>query len=394
MANINAFMENNEVEVIDTSKKLRVGIIGCGGIAKSHVNAYLEMPDVEIVAGCDLVPGKAAAFMRDHGVEGAKTHYKDHREMIDDESLRLDAVSVCTYNRQHKDPTIYALEHGIHVMLEKPFSVTLDEAVEMMRAEKKSGKILSIGFQPRMDANMQMIKKIVQSGELGDVYYIQTGGGRRRGIPFAKDKDSFLRDDTAGLGALADIGCYSLDMVLNAIGYPKPLTVTGYKSAFFGKDRNYSRYKFFGCPEHADVFGVDDFAAAFVRLEGGIILDFRIAWAMNVDTPGDTIILGTKGGLRIPSTDCWNGSVGGPMTIYHEVAGEQVETVVPIIPRPKSTAKNYLFNRKIRTFLDAIKTGTEAPVPTSQIILNQAILDGIARSADLGQEVKIEIPEI
>ena len=82
------------------------------------------------------------------------------------------------------------------------------------------------------------------------------------------------------------------------------------------------------------------------------------------------------------------------MTIYHEVAGEQVETVVPIIPRPKSTAKNYLFNRKIRTFLDAIKNGTEAPVPTSQIILNQAILDGIARSADLGQEVKIEIPEI
>ena len=142
------------------------------------------------------------------------------------------------------------------------------------------------------------------------------------------------------------------------------------------------------------MFGVDDFAAAFVRLEGGIILDFRIAWVMNVNTPGDTIILGTKGGLRIPSTDCWNGTVGGPMTIYHEVAGEQVETVVPIIPRPKSTAKNYLFNRKIRTFLDAIKNGTEAPVPTSQIILNQAILDGIARSADLGQEVKIEIPEI
>ena len=100
--------------------------------------------------------------------------------MIDDESLRLDAVSVCTYNRQHKDPTIYALEHGIHVMLEKPFSVTLDEAVEMMRAEKKSGKILSIGFQPRMDANMQMIKKIVQSGELGDIYYIQTGAERYR----------------------------------------------------------------------------------------------------------------------------------------------------------------------------------------------------------------------
>ncbi len=394
MANMDAFMENNEVVEIDASRKLRIGIIGCGGIAKAHMRAYLEMPDVEIVAGCDIVPGRAAAFMESFGLEGVKTDYASHREMIDDASLALDGVSICTYNRQHKDPTVYALEHGINVMLEKPFSVTLDEAAEMVRAEKKSGKILSIGFQPRFDVNMQMIKKIVQSGELGQIYYIQTGGGRRRGIPVDKDKDSFILNETAGLGALADIGCYSLDMVLNAIGYPKPLTVTGIKTDFFGKDPNYCRYQQLGRPDFAERFGVDDFAAAFIRLEGGITVDFRIAWAMNVNTPGDTIILGTKGGLRIPSTDCWNGSVGGPMTIYHEVAGEQVETVIPILPRPNIKSVNYHFHGKIRTFLDAIKNGTEAPVPTSQIIYNQAILDGIARSSDLGREVEIVMPEI
>ena len=131
------------------------------------------------------------------------------------------------------------------------------------------------------------------------------------------------------------------------------------------------------------------FAAAFIRLEGDIILDFRISWAMNMDTPGDTIILGTKGGLRIPSTECWNGSVGGPMKIYHEVAGSQVETEIPIIKM-----KEGLFDLKIRSFLDAVKNGTPAPVPSSQIIYNQAILDGIARSAELGREVEIKIPEI
>ena len=89
-------------------------------------------------------------------------------------------------------------------------------------------------------------------------------------------------------------------MVLNAIGYPRPLTVTGYTSSFFGRDPNYSGYKPEKRAEYAEIFGVDDFAAAFIRLEGGIILDFRISWAMNMDTPGDTIILGTKGGLRIP----------------------------------------------------------------------------------------------
>jgi predicted dehydrogenase len=345
------------------------------------------MPDVEIVAGCDLIPGKAEAFFKKHGVEGVKTDYASHKEMLDDESLQLDAVSVCTYNRQHAIPSIYALEKGVNVMLEKPFTVTLEEALEVMKAEKKSGKVLSIGFQPRLDANMQMIKKIVESGELGQIYYIQTGGGRRRGIP-TPFGTSFIEDKTAGLGALADIGCYSLDMVLNAIGYPKPLTVTGYKSDFFGKDPNYVGYG--EHHEYAGLFGVDDFAAAFVRLEGGIILDFRIAWAMNIDTPGDTIILGTKGGLRIPSTDCWNGTVGGPMKIYHEVCGQQTITEIPII---KDNGPS-LFDRKIRSFLDACKNGTPAPVPSSQIIYNQAILDGIAKSAELGREIEITVPEI
>ena len=381
-----------EEVVIDTNKKMRVGIIGCGWIADSHMICYKAMPDVEIVAGADLIPGKAAAFMKKHGIEGAKTDYASHKEMLDDESLQLDAVSICTYNRQHAEPAIYALKKGVNVMLEKPFTVTLDEAVEVMKAEKESGKVISIGFQPRLDANMQQIKKIVESGELGKVYYIQTGGGRRRGIP-TPFGTSFIEDKTAGLGALADIGCYSLDLVLNAIGYPKPLTVSGYKSDFFGKDPNYSGYPEAKKAEYAEKFGVDDFAAAFIRLEGGIILDFRIAWAMNLDTPGDTIIMGTKGSLRVPSTDCWNGTFYSPMKIYHEVAGLQTVTEVPLIPSGK-TLQDGLFYKKLRSFLDAVKEGKPAPVPTSQIIYNQAILDGIARSAVAGREVEIEIPEI
>ena len=387
MDGLNTFEAAVETKV-DTAKKLRIGIIGCGWIADSHMKAYLNQPDVEIVAGADLVPGKAQKFFEKHGVEGAKSDYASHKEMLDDESLALDAVSICTYNRQHAEPAIYALKKGVNVLLEKPFTVTLDEAVEVMKAEKESGKVLSIGFQPRLDANMQMIKKICQSGELGEIYYIQTGGGRRRGIP-TPFGTTFIEDKTAGLGALGDIGCYSLDMVLNAIGYPKPLTVSGYKSNFFGKCPTYSGYRADKKAEYAELFGVDDFAAAFVRLEGGIVLDFRIAWAMNMDTPGDTIILGTKGGLRIPSTECWNGSVGGPMKIYHEVCGQQVETEIPIIKM-----KEGLFDLKIRTFLDAVKNGTPTPVPSSQILYNQAIIDGIAKSAECGREVEIVIPEI
>ena len=388
MANDNIldqFKSNQEAKEIDTSKTLKVGIIGTGWIADAHIREYKQMPDVEIVAGADLVPGKAEAFFKKWDVEGARC-YPDHKSMLDAEEL--DAVSICTYNMTHAECAIYALKKGVNVLLEKPMCVTIEEAAEICKAEKESGKIISIGFQPRLDPNMQMIKKVVDSGVLGKIYYIQTGGGRRRGIP-TPFGTTFIDPKTGGIGALGDIGCYSLDMVLNAIGYPKPLTVSGYKSAYFGTDPNYSNYKKIGHPEYADVFGVDDFAAAFIRLEGDIILDFRIAWAMNLDTPGDTIIMGTKGGLRIPSTDCWNGTTGGPMKLYHEVAGEQVETEIPLVP----SLEKGVFYEKLRSFLDAIKEGGTAPVPTSQIIYNQAILDGIVKSNAAGREIEIEIPE-
>ncbi|MBR3873034.1 MAG: Gfo/Idh/MocA family oxidoreductase [Clostridia bacterium] len=366
------------------SRKFKVAIIGTGWIAEAHAESYLAQPDVEIVALADLIPGKAEAFAKQYGIEGARI-YGHHSEMLAAEK-ELDAVSVCTYNRTHAECTIDCLNAGINVLLEKPMCVTTEEAVEIIRAEKKSGKLLSIGFQPRMDVNMQMIKKIVESGALGEVYYIQTGGGRRRGIP----NSTFIEQKTAGIGALGDIGCYSLDMVLNAIGYPKPLTVTGYTSNFFGTTEMYMKPdRFHTAKENAERFDVDDFAAAFIRLEGGIIVDFRISWAMHLDTPGDTVILGKKAALRIPSTECWNGTVGGAMKLYTDIAGEQVVTEIPIIP-----SDGKLFDKKIRSFLDAIDSENGAPVPSSQILYNQAIIDGICKSAKLGREIEIEIPEI
>lgn len=400
-SSLDAFKEAHAEQSCGEVKTVRVGIIGCGGIANAHIQAYKRAPGVEIVAACDIIPGKAEAFLKRHEIVGARCDYADHAEMLADKSLRLDAVSVCTYNRRHVPCAVAALEAGINVLLEKPLCVTMDEAWELYRAEKKSGKVLSIGFQPRFSENMKDIKRIVESGVLGRVYYVQTGGGRRHGIPYrdTKEENTFVRDETAGLGALADIGCYSLDLVLNALGYPRPLTVSGYKSDFFGKDPMYyiprggnamtseelAAYR----AARADEFSVDDFGAGFIRLEGGTVIDFRIAWAMNLDTPGDTIFYGTKGSLRVPSTDCWNGSLDKPMTVYHEVAGKQVQTVIPLAPEPKAGEPN-LWDLKIRSFLDACRSGGAAPVSIDEIIYNQAIIDGIVRSSEQGHEIELD----
>ncbi len=361
-------------------KKLRVGIIGTGGIANAHMRAYQQIPEVEIVGGADIVPGKAREFLDRYELTDAKA-FTSAAELL---KLDLDAVSVCTYNSTHAECTVAALEAGVHVLCEKPMSITLEEGVAMCRAEKKSGKILTIGFQPRYDENSRHVKELVQSGLLGDVYYVQSGGGRRRGIPGS----TFIDKDKAGVGALADIGCYALDFGLNTIGYPKPLTVSAVAYDYFGKNPKY--YK------ESERFSVDDFSAAFIRLEGGITFDFRMSWAMHMDTCGDFLFLGKDAGLKVrqPHFELWGGAWDGPIgeiTLMHDDEnGTPTSSKIDIIPQEKSN----LFYKKVRSFIDAILNGTEAPVPTSQILYNQAIIDGIIRSSQLGREVDIVIPEI
>ena len=363
-------------------KKLKIGIIGTGGIANAHVNSYKNFPDVEIVAGADIIEGKADEFFKRHNLPEVKT-FNNHKALLD---LDLDAVSVCTYNSAHAVCAIDALKSGKHVLLEKPMSVTIEQAIDMVRAEKESGKILSVGFQPRYDENMKTIKRIVSDGTLGRVYYVQTGGGRRRGIP----GNTFIERRTAGVGALADIGCYGLDMALNSIGYPKPLTVSAYASNYFGKNPKYMG------EFDAARFDVDDFSVALIRLEGDITLDFRMSWAMHMDTMGDTLFLGTDAGLKVKSPGlgsnwggAWDGGVG-PISLFHDIAGTCVETPIPF----KDTPAPGIFERKVRAFVDAVLNNGSAPIPTSQILYNQAIVDGIYRSSQAKKEVEIILPVI
>ena len=132
---LDQFKFDQSVKQVDASKKLKVGIIGTGWIADAHIKQYKEMEDVEVVAGADLVPGKAEAFFKKWEVEGVRC-YHSHKEMLDGEEL--DAVSICTYNATHAECTIDSLKHGVHVMLEKPMSVTLEEAIEMRKVEKET----------------------------------------------------------------------------------------------------------------------------------------------------------------------------------------------------------------------------------------------------------------
>ncbi len=358
------------------SKMLRIGIIGSGGIAGAHVDAYHQLDNLEIAAVADIVPGKAAQFIASHGLSGARP-FDDHRRLLE---LELDAVSICTPNAAHYQTAVDALRAGKHVMLEKPMSVTLEEALDMVQVAEETGFMLNIGYQPRYDPNTEVIRSLVQSGQLGKVYYAETGGGRRRGMP----SGTFIRQELAGAGAVVDIGTYSLDLALNALGFPKPLTVSAYSSRHFGSSPLYH-------PQSSS-FDVEDFGVAMVRFEDDLVLNFKISWAMHMDTLGATMFLGTDAGLKItpagsgPWSGVFDGSVGS-IQLYHDIQGHHTHSDIPLVQH-----KLNLFHEKVRDFVRAVREGAPAPIPGSQIVRSQAILDGFLRSTKLKREVEITLP--
>ncbi|MBR0464817.1 MAG: Gfo/Idh/MocA family oxidoreductase [Clostridia bacterium] len=362
------------------AKKLRIGIIGTGGIAGAHMKAYKTFDDVEIVGGADIVPGKARAFLDRWELPDAKA-FESAEDLI--KNVEMDGVSVCTYNTQHCGPVVMALNAGLHVQCEKPMSFTLDEGIEMVRAAKRNNRMLTIGFQPRYSPVRQSIDRIIQSGEIGKVYYVQSGGGRRNGIPGS----TFVHADKAGYGCLGDIGCYSIDECMHAIGYPRPLTVSAMATDYFGKNPKYWK--------DAENFDVDDFSTAFIRCEGGVTFIFRQSWAMHADSIGDTLWLGTEGGIKILNGFQY-ANAPTRVRLFRDIEGSQIDSVVqPIIPFDAYEDPNKvdIFRAKVRDFCDAIKENRPAPIPGEEILYNQAICDGIYRSSKLGKEVEINIPE-
>jgi|SRR5690625_3669504 len=356
---------------------VKIGIIGSGGIAKGHARAYMNMNHVEIVGVADVVPGKAKAFIEELNISGAKA-FENHQDLLKEE---LDGVSVCTPNFAHYDTTIDALNAAKHVLVEKPLSVTLEQGIDMVQTAEARDKMLSVGYQPRYDPNMRKIVDIVRGGELGEVYYVEVGGGRRRGMPGG----TFINKDLAGFGAIGDIGTYSLDLALNALNHPKPLTVSAYTSNHFGTNPLYH-------PE-AENFEVEDFGVAMVRFENDLVLNFKISWAMHMDSLGPTMFLGKDAGLKIkpsgtgPWSGVWDGGVG-EIVKYYDQDGEHVKENIEVQEHNMN-----IFAAKIEDFVDAIKNNRKAPIPAKEIIINQAIIDGIIRSSKVNQEVQIDLPD-
>ena len=143
-------------------EKLRIGIIGCGGIANGkHMPALKKLDDVEMVAFCDIIVERAEQAAKDYGIEGAKA-YEDYNEMLAKE--KLDIVHVCTPNNVHAPATVASMEAGCHVMCEKPAGVyTLAVRDMIAAADRHKDLTFAMMFNQRTNPVYRKMKEIVDA---------------------------------------------------------------------------------------------------------------------------------------------------------------------------------------------------------------------------------------
>ncbi|MGQ9523728.1 MAG: Gfo/Idh/MocA family protein [Armatimonadota bacterium] len=344
-------------------KTLRVGIIGSGGIAQTaHIPNYQKCPNVEVVACCDIVESTAKAAAEKFNIPHV---YTDYKKMLED--LPLDIVSVCTPNYMHKDPTIAALQAGCHVMVEKPIGMNAQEGRAMVEAAKKAGRKLAVGLNMRQSPAAQALKRAIDGGEMGEIYYSKALALRRRGIP---SWGVFGEKDKQGGGPLIDIGVHIMDLTLWLMGHPKPVAVSGQCYTKFG-----NRHGVIGIwgQWNVETFTVEDFAVGLVRFENGATMTVESSFAANIERDVfDCKILGTEGGCQLD-----------PLRIFTERHQTLYDITPVMLPNVNTHEQN------IRKFVEAVRDDTEVPVPGEHGLMVTEIIDAIYESSEKGCEVAV-----
>ncbi|MBQ5841699.1 MAG: Gfo/Idh/MocA family oxidoreductase [Clostridia bacterium] len=280
---------------------VKVGVIGCGGIAnQKHLPSLHKLPNVQLVAFCDIIVEKAEKAAKTYGTPDAKV-YEDYKELLKDESIEV--VHVCTPNRSHSFITIDALEAGKNVMCEKPMAINAAEAKKMVEAAKRTGKKLSIGYQNRFRPEVQFIKKECDEGNLGDIYYAKATALRRREVP---TWGVFLNEYEQGGGPLIDIGTHALDLTLWSMNNYKPKFCVGTTYEKLKKEVPSGNAWGEWDPEK---FTVEDSAFGFIVMENGATVLLESSWALNILDPREacTTLCGTKAGIDMNNGVRMNG---------------------------------------------------------------------------------------
>ncbi len=348
-------------------KTLKVGVIGVGGIARSHMPGWAASEYAEVVAGSDI----SEPLLQKWGSEfGVSTLVSKADDLINDPAI--DIIDICTPNNYHAPLAIAALNAGKHVLCEKPLAPSPADIQKMIAARDASGKMLMTAQHFRFSGTAKAMQAELETGVLGNIYHARSWMLRRAAAP---TRPGFILKDHATGGACIDIGVHILDLTLWFMGNPKPISVSGVARTELAHKKG--AFSTWGGPIPQEM-NVEEFASAFVRFETGATLILEVSWLLNHDTQGEDMqmwLYGSEGGSHWPKCEIYqtnyatqqlyNRSLQIKKDIHEPHAQECIE------------------------FAQAVSEGGPSPVPAEQSLQVLTILDGIYRSQETGAEVRL-----
>jgi predicted dehydrogenase len=344
--------------------KLRMGIIGVGGIAQGrHIPVFLELKDrVSLIAVSDLNESRAQEVAEKHQI---KHVFKDYRDMFQE----VDAVTICTPNKFHADIAIAALDAGVHVLCEKPMAITAEECEAMVAASSKANKVLAIGYHYRHMKQPQAAKQAILDGEVGDPLVTRVQALRRRKVP---GWGVFTNKELQGGGSLIDYGCHLLDLALWLLRNPEPVEVVG--KAYNRLSKIPNQVNEWGSFD-SESFEVDDHVTSYITFDNGVSLLFECSWAANIKEDTEHVsISGVNGGVNVFPFELYQAKNGMlTNTKAHSLIGED---------NPGMSQAN--------NFIDACLGEAELVVKPEEALKVTRIIEAIYKSSQSGEKVQLK----
>ncbi|WP_442603012.1 Gfo/Idh/MocA family protein [Paenibacillus sp. KN14-4R] len=361
-------------------KTVRIGLIGVGLIGKMHLDEYANIPGAEVVAVCDINEAEVKLVAAKYNISHV---YTDFRQLLERDDL--DCIDVCLHNNFHAPVTIAALEAGKHVYCEKPIAGSYYDGKAMVDAAIQSGKMLHVQIATLYHKETKLAKELIEAGKLGKLYHARSNGFRRRGRPYVDGygTPSFTRKETAGGGALFDMGVYHISQILYLLGIPSIRTITGQTYQEMGMD-----------PERREIsgFNVEELGLGFVKFDGGASLDIMEAWSVHLGGFEGSCVIGSEGGIRLPAYK--SGQPQTPMTFHSTVSDMDLDSTIDVHSnnnRRELMSADYDAYRSSQHHLIAAIQERVPMLPTAEISLQTMLIsEGIYMSSQLGREVTAE----
>lgn len=334
-------------------EKVNIGIIGLGGIAQVvHLPILKKLPNVNIAGVAEINKNRLNTVAAKYNIE---KKYLDYNDLLKDESI--DAVIIATPTNTHHQVALQSLRSGKHLLIEKPIARNYTEAKEIIDVADKMNLKVMVGMNLRFRPDAMLLKSLINSGELGQIFYIRCGWIRKQ----SSDESWFLKREKAGGGVIMDLGIVLLDLAIWLMDYRKIKSVSVQKY-------------------YTETKTVEDSAVGLIRLEGESVINFEVSWSLHSDKNSFNLAAYGKNGTAHLN----------PLTAYRRVGSMHID----FSPSSGRTDKNMFkksYENELKHFVTSISGGESAPLisAANEALSRMKLLEAIYKSAEINSEVTL-----